>query len=184
MTDDLSDGERSIEGGVSQPVEQVWFDDQAGFDEDMAEFLRSTFQLDRKRSSASDSAKNNKVHEKVGWCESDLHPENLGPYYRKPQCTHAKDGRKIGKGEQTGHVVRSANCPADTSSIATSSITILLSEEYMMTACGTLSTNAADRLEDQIDPSILEKVDRQEDYLEDVHNIGHVWEKKLTAGTI
>ncbi|KAG2786681.1 hypothetical protein Pcac1_g3806 [Phytophthora cactorum] len=112
MTDDLSDGERSIEGGVSQPVEQVWFDDQAGFDEDMAEFLRSTFQLDRKRSSASDSAKNNKVHEKVGWCESDLHPENLGPYYRKPQCTHAKDGRKIGKGEQTGHVVRSANCPA------------------------------------------------------------------------
>ncbi|OWZ02661.1 ABC transporter [Phytophthora megakarya] len=107
MGSDSSGSELPLSGDVSPDFDRVWFDDWESLDAYMAEYLRSTNQKYRVRTSTPASTRNNKIRERAKWSETDLIPEDAGPYYKKYECTHAKDDRKRGKGKRTGHVVRS-----------------------------------------------------------------------------
>ncbi|KAE9136491.1 hypothetical protein PF007_g2168 [Phytophthora fragariae] len=64
----------------------------------------------RVRSSTPAETRNKTIKAKEVWSTDELLPEGIGPYYKKFECTHAKDHRARGAGRRSGHLVRSTEC--------------------------------------------------------------------------
>jgi hypothetical protein len=115
MSEDSSPEEEQRQHHVSPPVNRVWYDSWAIFDNYIAEYQRQTSQLYRVRTSTPAATRNKKIRSRASWSDADLIPENLGPIYRKYECTHANDKRKRGKWKRHGHLCRSTGCPVQVS---------------------------------------------------------------------